>query len=289
MGKRPREHEPDWDTGLDPQDLQELDAAPLVFDRASLRAIDDRSERDFGLSPLVLMENAGRHAADLALQMLDEMGGGEVLVVCGCGNNGGDGLVAARHIHNAGARVRVVVCGSEDKLPPAASANLRTVRAMGLAPTPMTAEDAGTRLRAFADEGGGPSVVVDALLGTGLAAAVRAREAGIIAAINGMRKGGSRVLSVDLPSGLDADLGTSLGATVSADLTVSFVGWKKGFGALEAQGYIGEVVVADIGAPRELVEKLGRPAAIAHPDAPEGGARRGDRSGRGRRRGSEPA
>jgi NAD(P)H-hydrate epimerase len=100
----------------------------------------------------------------------------------------------------------------------------------------------------------------------------------MIRGINELRKGGALVLSADIPSGLDADSGEPLGAAVEADATVTFVGLKEGFLRLTAQGYIGDVVVADIGAPRELTSRLGR-RLEAHEVHEEPGIRPGHETG----------
>ena len=120
------------------------------------------------------------------------------------------------------------------------------------------AEEQGAAVDRTVDRFGPPDLVVDALLGTGLASNVREPIAGLIGWVNELGRKGATVLAVDIPSGLDCDSGEPLGAAVQADVTVSFVGLKKGFTGLTAQGYIGEVIVADIGAPRELVESLGK-------------------------------
>ncbi len=218
------------------------------------------------------MENAGRHVGEVALTLLEGVSGARVVVVAGPGNNGGDGLVAARHLANAGVRVGVALSGAE--FSGDAATNLGVVRAMGVA----IAEGAAG-LDSVAEDLGGVDLVIDALFGTGLTRAVEGEAAALVEGIGALRSAGACVLSVDLPSGLDADSGKVLGVAVHADVTVTLVGVKPGFGALDAQAYLGEVVVADIGAPAECVRAHGRPPP---PLAPGERVGDGPRTARGR-------
>jgi NAD(P)H-hydrate epimerase len=163
---------------------------------------------------------------------------------CEPGNNGGDGLGAARHLHNGGALVRIVLAGHPREYRGDAKINYEIVRAMGI---PRVAPDAVPRR---------PDLVIDALLGTGLSRAVEEPIAALIERINGRRRG-VKVLSIDIPSGMDADSGEALGVAVRADVTVSLVGWKVGFLNKGAKEHLGKVVVVGIGVPRELEERLG--------------------------------
>ncbi len=223
----------------------------LVFTRASLRRLDEACAREYAIPTLVLMENAARHVADVALDGLEGETSPAALVVCGPGNNGGDGLAAARHLHNAGVRVRVVTPLGE-AFAGDAGVQREIVRRMGLDVR------AGADVAGAWKDLGGPGVVVDALFGTGLSREVTGAAREAIEGMNALGGAGVPVLSVDCPSGMDADTGRVLGAAVRASVTLALVGVKEGFLTLEAQGLLGEVVVADIGAPRELVERLGR-------------------------------
>jgi NAD(P)H-hydrate epimerase len=255
----------------------------LVFTRRTVREVDTLAAEQYTIPSLVLMENAGLHLAEVALDLSDEEPA-RVLVVCGPGNNGGDGLCAARHLHNAGARVEVVLSGPAEACRGDARVNLDIVKRMGLAVTQTRAE-AGAAAIDVAARRLGPEIVVDALLGTGLSRPVDEPVATLIRRINALGEAGAVVVSADLPSGLDCDTGEPLGVAVRADTTVSYVGLKAGFLRLAAQAYIGDVVVAEIGAPRELVERLGQRLADHEPhDGPDerpghGGAPRPRRPG----------
>jgi NAD(P)H-hydrate epimerase len=228
----------------------------FVLSRQGARDIDRLAAEQYGIPSILLMENAAFHLADVAMHLTEEAEGARVLIFCGPGNNGGDGLALARHLHNAGASVEIMLAAPVSEYTGDAAINLGIARKMEL-PIVRLAEDAdgdaGRAVDRFA-----PDLVVDALLGTGITSTVREPIAGLIGWVNALGRKGATVLAVDLPSGLDCDSGEPLGAAVQADVTVSFVGLKKGFTSLTAQGYIGEVIVVDIGAPRELCERLGK-------------------------------
>lgn len=243
-----------------------------VFSRDSIRRLDELASREYGVPSIVLMENAAVGLASGAAEFIgdDENGAaaGTVLVVAGRGNNGGDGLAAARHLHNEGHRVAIVLAAPQAEYAGDAETNLRIAAAMGL---PMFVAVPGEAVRAVGQAmdalGGIADVVVDALLGTGARGPVSGVLAELIAQTNRLREAGSAVVAADLPSGLDADTGTGLApapdGAVRADLTVTFVGLKEGFLTLAAQEFLGEVVVAPIGAPSELTRRLGRPVAVS--------------------------
>lgn len=212
----------------------------LWFTRESVRAVDRAVINEFGIPGVVLMENAAQSLCRQALHML--AGGDGVVIVCGPGNNGGDGFALARLLHNAGRRVHLVTTRDVEDYDGDAGINARIAQRMGL-----TIEDASSAVPAAA-------LLVDALFGTGLTAAARARERDLIEAMNAHP---APVLAVDLPSGLDCDKGEALGACVRAAHTVTFVGMKAGFANPASREYTGDISVGDIGAPRRLVERLG--------------------------------
>ncbi|MDY7109785.1 MAG: NAD(P)H-hydrate epimerase [Planctomycetota bacterium] len=226
----------------------------FILDRASVRSIDRAAIDEYGIPGIALMENASRALARQALRLLDEAGApaGTVLIVCGSGNNGGDGWALARHLHNAGARVTVAVLG--DPRPESdAGINCAICRKMRIKEISIDELDAHA----------GADLVVDAIFGTGLDREVGGRARQVIEWINAANR---PVLAVDVPSGLDCDTGRPLGVAVRAAVTVSFVGHKPAFNTLEAQPFVGEVVIGEIGVPRELIERLGTPADLAPPD-----------------------
>jgi NAD(P)H-hydrate epimerase len=217
----------------------------MYLSREEVRTIDHRAIEEFGVPGVVLMENAGRGAADI-LRRLGPTG--LVVLCCGKGNNGGDGFVMARHLDNAGVLVRVLLFAAPDELRGDAAINYQIIYLSGIPITPMLAvgEADLARILSAADW------TVDALFGTGLTGPVRPPLDRVIAAINA---GNGRVLAVDIPSGLDCDTGEPLGPTVRARHTVTFVAQKKGFRNPAAQPYLGQVHVVDIGAPRRLLKQ----------------------------------
>jgi NAD(P)H-hydrate epimerase len=219
----------------------------LWFDRAALREIDRRAVEEFHIPILTLMENAGRGVADVAQRHI-RLGKG-ALVVCGTGNNGGDGLVCARHLHNAGIRVQLLFVGERGALSAAAAAQMVVVEAMKL---PMSVEMEGhAELRNWIVESDPQDIIIDAIFGTGLSRDVTGLAKEVIHAINVSKR---TVVAVDIPSGLDCDSGKPLGEAVHAAETVSFCGMKIGFAGAEKN--TGKISIADIGVPRELLAQL---------------------------------
>jgi NAD(P)H-hydrate epimerase len=213
---------------------------PLA-DVAGMRALDRHTIEVLGVPGEILMESAGRAVADAVLRRFPETRGQHVTVLCGAGNNGGDGLVVARHLHLLGVPVRgVLLCDPAHLGGDAAANHARAVRA-GVS-FASADEDAG-----WLPERG---VVVDALFGTGLARPVEGPAAHVIARLNEARSraaGEIAVVAVDVPSGLDADTGQPLGTAVCADLTVSIGLPKLGLTLEPGRSLAGRVVVARIG------------------------------------------
>lgn len=222
----------------------------VVLTREQVRQVDQIAIDEYGISGLVLMENAGRNAARIILAEITARNAGEsadsvnrVLIFCGTGNNGGDGFVIGRHLANVGVDVSIALTGEVDRLSPDATANHRICRAMEI-----PIEDTHSAEIRPGD------LVVDALLGTGFAGQVREPLARVIKAINEAPK--ACVVAIDVPSGLDCNSGAASNACVIADLTITFVADKTGFHSDEARRYVGQVHVADIGAPPTIVERI---------------------------------
>ena len=213
--------------------------------RDSVRRVDVRAIDEFHIPGIVLMENAGRGAFEC---LKSRLRGGPVAIVCGRGNNGGDGYVIARHLDNAGYPVKVILCAEPDAVTGDAAVHLEVVRASRIPLIVAPAEKAAATVR---DETADCEWLVDALLGTGTSGSLREPMPSIISAINSAEV---RVMSVDLPSGMDCDTGEPLGDCVSADLTVTFVAEKVGFATDTGRRFCGDIEVVGIGAPRPLLE-----------------------------------
>jgi NAD(P)H-hydrate epimerase len=218
---------------------------PRTLTRDQVREIDRRAVEEFGMSSLVLMENAGRGCVDV----LQSLGiAGTVVVTCGRGNNGGDGFVIARHLDLRGYGVRVLLCADPDSLSGDAEANYRI---LAKSDVEMLCFGGDFRPDEFIAALAGADWIVDALLGTGAKGEPRPPLDAIIRHLNDAP---ARKLAVDLPSGLDCDAGSCASATFRADHTCTFVAAKPGFFTEAARQVIGELHVLDIGAPRKLIE-----------------------------------
>ena len=199
-------------------------------DAEQMRATDAWAIEDRGIASLELMERAG---AGLAEVVAARAAMGRIAVVCGKGNNGGDGLVAARILREAGREVDVLLTGDPGELTGDPAENLR--RLPGPEPAPFAP-----------DALDGAAVVVDALLGTGFSGAPRDPVSGAIEAINATS---AEVVAADVPSGVDASTGAVEGAAVRADATATFHAAKLGLWVAPGTGHAGEVRVIDIGIP----------------------------------------
>lgn len=212
--------------------------------RKQVREVDRIAIEEYGIPGVVLMENAARGVADVAVAMLAGAAGPRVLIVCGGGNNGGDGFAVARHLHVRGVAVVVVETADPGTLPPDAQVNRDILGRIGS--IPVVAAGGAPAFEGF-------TLIVDALLGTGATSPPRPAADELIRRMNAA---GRPILAIDLPSGLDCDAGRPLGdACVWATKTVTFVAEKAGFASPESRAYTGEVVVADIGAPPEVVAR----------------------------------
>jgi NAD(P)H-hydrate epimerase len=218
-----------------------------------MRAFDAYAMKECRVPSIVLMENAGRGATDVlcAAMLGNRVKNARITVVCGTGNNGGDGLVLARHLRLRGAHPRVLVCGAREKVSGDAKTNLDALEGVGVPiKFDATASDVAT---------GETDVFVDALFGTGLDRPVTGALADVIRAITTLRL---PTLAIDLPSGIDADTGQPLGVAVRATHTVTFAHPKMGLLTPEGAASSGVLHVVDIGVPPHLVEKVGASAQL---------------------------
>ncbi|MEA3403709.1 MAG: NAD(P)H-hydrate dehydratase [Armatimonadota bacterium] len=210
-----------------------------------MREMDRRTIEEWGLPGLVLMENAGRAVARSCEELLEELTPGRVVIVAGRGNNGGDGFVAARWLHWAGYEVEVLLLAEGEELSGSAATNYQFAARMGV---PI---DEGAD-RALLDERlPGAALIVDGVLGTGIAGEVRGTARQAIEAMNAAE---APVVAVDIPSGVDADTGAVLGDAVRAHTTVTMALPKLGLYQYPGRERCGEIIVAPIGMGRELTD-----------------------------------
>jgi NAD(P)H-hydrate epimerase len=181
------------------------------------------------------MENAGAGCADLAYKSWKRAGGrGNILVFCGPGGNGGDGYVLARHLHLAAVPVSVIHVGV-----PAQGSDAADARRAWLALDVRSKPSA-------------PTLVIDALLGTGVARPLSGPVLKAVNRVNALRVRGAWVLSIDLPTGLDTDSGVPYGIAVKAHVTATIAARKRGLTVLASKPYRGRVVVVPFGAPAHV-------------------------------------
>ena len=237
--------------------------APLgfgpVLGRDVVRELDRRAIEEYGMPSFALMENAGRACVDeIGAWLSSERATAPVAVVCGPGNNGGDGLVIARTLVNRGIEAEVLFVGDAGLLTsasPDVTRNVALWRGLGRDVTFLPDVDA---VLSAVPRLGHSGCIVDALFGTGLTRELAGPWA---EAVRRMDEAAAPVLAVDLPSGLDADTGEVLGAACRADATVTFVARKPGFLRRRGPELSGPVIVAEIGIPRPLLEEAARQAS----------------------------
>lgn len=209
-----------------------------------MRDIDRRTVEEYGVSGTVLMENAGRSVVDKIKELY---GRKRVVVICGSGNNGGDGMVVARDLHNEGWDVKVFLASSPEALKGDALLQYGAASRFGV-PLRGIDELLGTPAFAFRSH----TLIVDAIFGTGLSKPITGRLSEVITCIN---RSGMPVVSVDIPSGVSSDNGQVMGCAVKADVTVTFGLPKRGHILYPGAELTGRLFVEDIGFPRELLEK----------------------------------
>lgn len=230
-----------------------LELPPLP--RQTIRQLDAAAIADFEVPGILLMENAGEGCVRAIGELL-RRGDGKVTppfqIICGFGNNAGDGLVIARHLWNRGYPVTVFLTGAREAIRPGSDTaiNHDIVRSMGVAvlepgPDPRRAIERATT----------SGTLIDAIFGSGLSRAVVSPQYDWIEAMNAS---GRTILAVDIPSGLDADSGEVLGTAIRADHTFTFVAPKLGFHRGAGPRHTGRLHVMGISIPRTLLEAHSR-------------------------------
>jgi hydroxyethylthiazole kinase-like uncharacterized protein yjeF len=235
-----------------------------ILTAAEMREVDRLTTERYGIPGLSLMENAGKGVADFMFARFRRLEAKRIVVLCGKGNNGGDGFVAARRLKETGATPIVILVAGQDEMHGDAAANRERWRKTGgevrLVRTPSDWQGARPGV-ASAD------FVVDALLGTGVSGPVEGLLREVIEEVN--RRGADKiVIAVDIPSGLSADTGEISGNAsgppdtaskiIAADYTVTFTAPKQGMFLGNARAYVGQLAVREIGSPPELVEEVGK-------------------------------
>lgn len=206
------------------------------------KALDKKAKEEFGVSTLILMENAGRQVANETLEILKRKYRHKIAIFCGKGNNGGDGFVAARHLLVTGVKPEIFLAGKINEVRNEARINLEILHRL----KQKVVEVNEKNLSKIKNKILKYDLIIDALLGVGLAGEVRGIYRDLINIINTSK---AHILSIDIPSGLDATTGKILGCCVKADKTVTFVAKKRGMVIGKGPHVCGEVVLEDLGIP----------------------------------------
>lgn len=218
-----------------------------ILARDQVRRLDQLAMTDYGMSGLVLMENAGRGTTDVLCALGVD---GPVVICCGRGNNAGDGFVIARHLDIRGHAARVILLSDPSELAGDAATNFAILRKTDVPVDVFAGADDWDRLQTHLDEA---AWIVDALLGTGARGEPRPP---LDEAIDRINAAPARRLAVDLPSGLDCDTGQAARHAFRADHTCTFAALKPGLMRPEAKPYVGRIHLVDIGVPRSLIERM---------------------------------
>lgn len=256
--------------GARPTQLARADGLPTValgelaaVTRDQMTEVDRLAIEEFGIGLLQMMEQAGSHLAEVVrVELGGELRGRRVVVAVGPGNNGGGGLVAARHLANRGATVRVVLARPALRLSAAARDQLATILEMQLACCVAVYDLPEADLRDLLGES---DVVVDAILGYNAAGSPRGEVEMLIGQV---ADSGRPIVSLDIPSGLDPDSGLAPGRAVTAQATMTLALPKVGLLTPSGREHSGRLYLADLGLPAALYRRLG-----INVDAPFGAGR----------------
>jgi ADP-dependent NAD(P)H-hydrate dehydratase / NAD(P)H-hydrate epimerase len=224
-----------------------------VLNSAQMREADRRTIEEIGIPSLVLMENAGRQVVAAMEAMHDDLTDRHVAVLCGPGNNGGDGFVVARTLAQRGVEVSVFLLGQVADVRGDARTNLEILGHLGL--TVVEIADSQAWELHFS-EVSNCTLIVDAIFGTGLKAPVSGLIQSVIADVNAS---GIPIVSIDLPSGLSADSTELIGDSIDADLTITVAAPKLPLVLPPAETRAGDILIADIGIPAGVLESLDGP------------------------------
>ncbi len=219
-----------------------------AFTVKQIQDLDKIAIEKYGVPSLVLMENAGRSIAGEALKQVKKIKRPCICVICGLGNNAGDGFVIARHLINAGAKVKIFLIGKGARLKADAAVNYWILKKLNY---PII--EVGVRHAVPLQDIARADIIIDAIFGVGLNRPILEPFRGIIEAVN---KRARKIIAVDTPSGLDGTTGKIYGTCIKADTTVTFSFIKKGFFKAQGPKHVGKVIVADIGIPLRLKNRI---------------------------------
>jgi ADP-dependent NAD(P)H-hydrate dehydratase / NAD(P)H-hydrate epimerase len=217
---------------------------------SEMQEMDRFAIEEIGIAGIVLMENAARGATRVFIEHFEPPHHSRVLLLCGRGNNGGDGYVMARYLHQKGFAVSVLVLSEWEKITGDALTNLKIIQRMGLELKEVAGPEQWSACRGLFQSA---DFIVDAILGTGLNSTVRGFYQQVIQEVNASLK---PVMAIDIPSGVHADTGAVMGAAVRADVTATFGFPKLGQVLFPGAGLVGRLIRIDIGIPGLAADKV---------------------------------
>jgi ADP-dependent NAD(P)H-hydrate dehydratase / NAD(P)H-hydrate epimerase len=227
---------------------------------SEIKEMDRLTINEIGIPGAVLMENAARGASRIFLEYFNPDHGAQVVIICGKGNNGGDGFAMARLLAASGLKVVIVCLAQVSQMSGAALVNFEILNRLGIeiifAPTSRELAISRDRIEKC-------DYIIDGIFGTGLSSNV---EGIFLEAIQQINASGKQVMSIDIPSGLNADTGQVMGAAVRADLTVTFGFPKLGQTVFPGAGLVGRLAVVDIGIPKMAADKVESRHCLTGPD-----------------------
>ncbi|QDU33682.1 Bifunctional NAD(P)H-hydrate repair enzyme Nnr [Poriferisphaera corsica] len=221
--------------------------------RAQVRSVDQLAISQLGIPSIVLMENAGRNAANIIRKLIlpehdITPSDAQIAIICGSGNNAGDGYTIARHLHNNQLNLTLYAVKPIKKLTGDALTNAKICQKMDIPIIPIQSKP---QIEAARPTFAHAHIVIDAILGTGFTGSVRSPIDTLINTINSLQH--PTIIAIDTPSGLEIDAGAPSNATITAHHTITFVAPKIGFKQPSATPFLGHLHVAPIGVPPQLV------------------------------------
>ncbi|OGR56932.1 MAG: NAD(P)H-hydrate epimerase [Elusimicrobia bacterium RIFCSPLOWO2_02_FULL_39_32] len=225
--------------------MEDLNLKTMALSISQMREIENSAIAEYKIPQSLLMENAGAQVAKIVLQETFNIISPKILILCGSGNNGGDGLVAAKVLKENKKEVKVIFLKAIESLKGIVLENFEIIKNLNI-PYEFLPSKSKIELELKNSD-----LVIDAILGTGFKGKTEGLIASTIELINGSKK---KVIAVDIPSGLDGDTGEPCGAAISASVTVTMGAPKIGFFTKQGKEWAGKIIVAEIGFPKELLQ-----------------------------------
>lgn len=228
----------------------------FIGDSSLTGIIDSKCIEELGMPELILMEHAGYQAADRIDKIKDIYKDDKIMIVCGVGNNGGDGFVIARILKRKGYDVSVVIIGDTSKMSNSTRTNYQIIKKLDIEVLYMDRDTFESKKVSFQRRLKEATIVIDAIFGSGLNRNIEGIHKTIIQLINDSLSDLNNVVSIDIPSGLNATTGEVMGISIEADYTITFEYFKKGFLRYSSQEYTGKIFVESIGVPNIVYKNL---------------------------------